>query len=194
MSERAREMAARVRAVSAEVFSWTADPRDWGRDEVDDAVAVWDALDRLIDSLTILRRDHAVVLARRVDDQYTANGVTIHREVPMTEEWNGSDVLDAMSETVIDANGEAIQAIPVEDARAVLPACLPGQTSSRWKITELRQRIPRPEQHRKRVYGDAYVARGPLAAAARRRKPSAVHQADTELSTELPGSSTSTGV
>lgn len=178
-----REFSDRIDAVLTEVASWTTDPREWGRPDLDGAGEVWDRLDRLITDLTILRRDHAVVLAHRIDDQqtlYTRDGtVIVHRDVPRTERWDGHAVLGALGDEMVSRDGEIVDAIPVDVARAVLPACVQGQTSSRWKITELRKVLDAPESFREVDYGDAVIARGPLPSRVRHARPPAVHEAAT---------------
>jgi len=158
------ELAAAVDAVETEVNKWEAPV--WGRDDVNAAVALWDSLDRLIGNLMILRRDHAIVLARRIPDQYTApvgNGtVTVHRNLPKTEKWNGAGVLLALSQTMIDSNGEMVAAIPYDTARKVIPACGDGQTSSKWKMGELRKAIPNATEFRDVEWGEAQIARGQM--------------------------------
>jgi hypothetical protein len=190
------EMSERLDAVRVETMTWTTDPRDWGRDDVDDAVEVWHRLHRLIGDLAILRRDHARVLARRIDDEHSATTrdgrITVHRQTERTDQWNGSDVIDALAVPMIDANGEVLPAIPADSARAVIPACEQGATSSRWKITELRKVVENADDFRRTVYGETTIALGPLPRALRR---SARPLADPdELSTEPPGASTGTGV
>lgn len=179
-----QELSDRIAGVMVEVASWTADPRDWGRSDLDGAVEVWDRLDRLMTDLAVLRRDHAVVLGRRVDDQQTAftrdGRVTIHRDVPRTERWDGHELLGELASPLIDGDtGEVLDAVPVDVLRAVVPACVQGQTSSRWKITELRKVVQNPERYREVDYGDALVARGPLPSRVRNAKPPPVQGADT---------------
>ena len=170
------EMADAIAAARTEVATWTSDPRDWGRADMDRAAEVWDRLDRLITDLTILRRDHGLVLARRVDDEFTAltrDGLlTVHRAVETSDQWDGDGVIDDMSEPLADANGEIVDAIRSDVLRDVLPACEPGATSSRWKVTAIRKRYPTVEKTRRRVvYGDAVIARGGKRSSQRHRKP-----------------------
>jgi hypothetical protein len=156
---------------------------NWERDDLDAATEVWDRLDRLITNAMILRRDIAVALARRTGDEHravTAGGaVTIHRRVESSEQWDGHGVLMALAEEVIDRDGELIGAVRLDVAQRVLPAVGPGQTSSKWKMTELRQVLPNADEYRKVVTGDALVARGPRPAAmraAQRRARNAVDE------------------
>jgi hypothetical protein len=167
-----------IAEVAGVVAYWgeTTDPRDWGRDDLDAAIEVWSRLDRLITDLGILRRDHAIVLGRRVDNEQSATTrdgrVTIHRDLPRTERWDGHRVLGELAAPLIDtATGEVVNAVDVEVLRRVVPACVQGQTSSRWKISELRKVLPQPEQFREVVYGDAVVARGPLSGPVRNARP-----------------------
>lgn len=182
MSDEARdtvspeELSDRIADVAAEVATWSdIDPRDWGRGDLDGAVEVWDRLDRLMIDLAILRRDHALTLARRVDNEqkaYTRDGpVMIHRDVPRNERWDGHRVLGELAEHLVNVDGELIDAVPVEVLRAVLPACVQGQTSSRWKITELRKVLEQPEAFREVDYGDAVIARGPVPSRVRNSRP-----------------------
>lgn len=183
-----QELSDRIADVLLEVAAWTADPRDWGRPDLDGAVEVWDRLDRLITDLTILRRDHAVVLARRIDNEQTAftrdGRIVIHRDTPRTERWDGHSLLGELADRIVDVNGEIHEAIDVDVARAVIPACVQGQTSSRWKVTELRKVVQNPEQFREVDYGDAVVARGPTPGRARNRRPPklqpSIHVSDDE--------------
>ena len=173
-----QELSDRIAAVMVEVASWSADPRDWGRSDLDGAVEVWDRLDRLMTDLAVLRRDHAVVLGRRVNDEQTAftrdGRVTIHRDVPRNERWDGHAVIGELAESLINKEtGEVVDAVDVETLRAVIPACVQGQTSSRWKITELRKVMQQPEAFREVDYGDAVIARGPLSARVRYARPPA---------------------
>lgn len=187
------ELSDRIAAVRVEVASWTTDPRDWGRPDLDGSGEVWDRLDRLIVDLTILRRDHAVVLARRVGDQatlYTRDGsVTVHRDVPRTERWDGHELLGKLAVRLISPDGEIVEAVPVDVARAVIPACVQGQTSSRWKITELRKVLDDPESFREVDYGDAVIARGPLPSRVRNAKP----PPEPAMSTDHPQLDVQTG-
>jgi hypothetical protein len=171
----AREMAAALDRIEVAVNALTDDPRDWDRDQIDAAVEVWERLDSIIASLALLRRDHGLVLARRLPDEYTAptrrGAVTVHRNVSTSETWDGHEVIGALATEVIDANGERISAIPVDVARAVIPSCKQGQTSSKWKITELRKVVDDADRYRHVVYGDATIGRGPLPAPLRNRRP-----------------------
>lgn len=178
------ELSDRIAAVLTEVSLWSTDPREWGRSDLDGAAEVWSRLDRLITDLTILRRDHAVVLARRIDDQqtlYTRDGaITVHRDVPRTERWDGHRLLGELAERIVDVNGEIHEAVPVDVLRSVVPACVQGQTSSRWKVTELRKVLDQPEQYREVDYGDAVIARGPLPSRVRHARPPDVHEVPDE--------------
>lgn len=170
------ELSDRIADVAAEVATWSdIDPRDWGRGDLDGAVEVWDRLDRLMTDLAIIRRDHALTLAHRVNNEqkaYTRDGpVMIHRDVPRNERWDGHRVLGELAEHLVNVDGEFVDAVPVEVLRAVLPACVQGQTSSRWKITELRKVLPQPEVFREVDYGDAVIARGPTSARVRNSRP-----------------------
>lgn len=154
----------RLDGVAELVDDWQI-PNDWGRDDVDTAVAVWDRLDHLIATLSVLRREHGITVARRIPDEYTAptrHGlVTVHTQTEKTETWDGHAVLGDLSEEVIDANGERIQAIPLDVARDVIPACGPGAVSSKWKVTRLRATRPEVEQrHHTVTWGDTLIARG----------------------------------
>ena len=180
-----QELSDRIADVMVEVATWTADPRDWGRSDLDGAVEVWDRLDRLMTDLAVLRRDHAVVLGRRVDDQQTAftrdGRVTIHRDVPRTERWDGHGLLGELASTLVDtASGEIVDAVPVDVLRAVVPACGQGATSSKWKISELRKVLQQPEAFREVDYGDAVIARGPIPSRVRNARPPAVQEPDTQ--------------
>lgn len=166
----AAEMADVLDQIQTAVDALTADPRDWDREQIDDAIGVWDRLDRLATSAQILRRDHAVVLARRLPDEYTAGPVTVHRTVEKTEAWDGHAVIADIASPVINADGERIDAVPVEILRDVLPACGQGAVSSKWKRTSLDRIDPEIAKQRRTVtYGDNLIARGPLAYQARRR-------------------------
>ena len=166
------EMSDAVDAVRVEAMTWTTDPREWGRDELDDAVEVWNRLDRLIADLTILRRDHALVLARRVDDEHIAvtrdGRITVHRTTPRTEQWDGAAVIDALATPMVDPNGELVPAIPADVVRAVVPACNEGATSSKWKVTALRKVVGNVDDYRHVVYGETTIGAGPLPRALRR--------------------------
>ncbi len=144
---------------------------EWGPDDVDAVTEAWDRVDRLITNLGIIRRDLAIALARRTSDEHTAitagGLVTVHRRVETSEQWDGAAVLMALAEEVIDRDGELIGAIRLDVAQRVLPACGPGQTSSKWKLTELRQAIPKADEYRKVQRGAALIARGPQSAALR---------------------------
>ena len=170
------EMSDALDRIEVAINALTTDPRDWGRTELDGAVEVWARFNRLIDSLMILRRDHAVVLARRIPDQYTATtrqgAETIHRTVPKNEAWDGHRLLGELAVPLVSLpDGDIIDAIPVDVARAVIPACEQGRTSSKWKVTEVRKRIPDAEKRlRKVTYGDAVVAPGPVPYQARRSR------------------------
>lgn len=170
-----QELSDRIAAVLLEVTTWTADPRDWGRADLDGAGEVWDRLDRLIIDLTILRRDHAVVLAHRIDDQqtlYTRDGaVTVHRDLPRSEKWDGHGVIGELADPMVTKDGDIIDAVPVDVLRDVLPACGPGATSSKWKVTALRQVLPSADEYREVTYGDAIIARGPIPSQVRHAKP-----------------------
>jgi hypothetical protein len=193
-----QELSDRIADVMVEVTTWTADPRDWGRSDLDGAVEVWDRLDRLMTDLAVLRRDHAVVLARRVDNEqtaYTRDGrITIHRAVPSTERWEGHELLGELAETLVDTTtGERVPAVELNVLRAVIPACGQGQTSSRWKVTELRKVMENPERYREVDYGDAVIARGPIPSRVRNARPPAVQGSDTEPE-KLPTTSAQDGV
>jgi hypothetical protein len=180
-----QELSDRIAAVMVEVTSWSADPREWGRSDLDGAVEVWDRLDRLMTDLAVLRRDHAVVLGRRVDNEQTAftrdGRVTVHRDVPRNERWDGHRVLGELAEPLVDTTtGEVVDAVAVDVLRAVIPACVQGQTSSRWKITELRKVMQQPEAFREVDYGDAVIARGPLPLRVRNARPPAESAAEPE--------------
>jgi hypothetical protein len=171
-----QELSDRIAGVLVEVAQWSADPRDWGRPDLDGAVEVWDRIDRLMTDLAILRRDHSVTLARRINNEQTAytrdGSITIHRDVPRNERWDGHRVLGELAIPLVDATtGEMVEAVPVDIARAVIPACVEGQTSSRWKVTELRKIGLQPETFREVDYGDAVVARGPLPSRVRHARP-----------------------
>jgi hypothetical protein len=84
----------------------------------------------------------------------------VHRTLPKTEKWDGAGVLHALSQTMIDSNGEMVAAIPYDTARAVIPACGDGQTSSKWKMGELRKAIPNAREFREVEWGEAQIARG----------------------------------
>lgn len=170
------ELSGALQAVEDEVNTWSLPL--WSQPDLDDAVAVWDQFDRLITNLAILRRDHATVLARRIHDEYSTGEVTVHRTLPKSEKWDGHGVLTALSESVIDANGEMIEAIPLEVARAVIPACGEGQTSSKWKMGALKQHIPNATQFRQVEWGEAQVGRGP--AYVRNQTPSTDQTADEQ--------------
>jgi hypothetical protein len=166
-------MSARLDAIVDEIGMMTTDPREWGREDLQGAVAVWDRLDRLIGELSVLRRDHAIVLANRLPDQYTAatahGAVTVHRNPLKTEAWDGHGVLADLAAPMIDGNGERLEAVPVSILRDVLPAVAQGATSSRWKVNELRKINPGIVESRRTVtWGDVLIARGPLPYAARR--------------------------
>jgi hypothetical protein len=182
-------MSDRIDTARVEATAWTTDPRDWGRDELDDAVEVWNRLNGLIGDLTILRRDHALVLARRLDDEHTAvtrdGRVTVHRTTPRSEQWDGSDVIDELSVPMVDPDGDIIPAIPADIVRAVVPACQQGSTSSKWKITELRKIVDNPERFRRIEYGETTIAAGPLPVALRRtaRPPDEIVTEPSGLST-----------
>jgi hypothetical protein len=171
------EMSARLTSILDEVTMMTTDPRDWGRADLQGAVAVWDRLDRLIDTLTVLRRDHAFVLARRLPDQYTAatihGAVTVHRNPTKNDLWDGHGLIGDLAETVINADGERIEAVPVDTLRSVLPACGQGATSSKWKITEVRKVLPDEVVAARHSveWGDTLIARGPLYVSRNSRPP-----------------------
>ena len=170
-----QELNQRLTAVEADTATWATHPGEWHREDVDDALEVWDRLDRLIDSLMALRHDYAHTLARRLPDQYTGdthNGrVTVHRTVDARHRWDGHGLVEALSRSLIDPDtGEVTRAIPTEVAAAVIPACGQGQTSSKWKISEVRKHVQADDFH-KVTYGDALIARGPLAYQARNTKP-----------------------
>lgn len=165
------ELVTHIAQVETDVNRWSTRADEWGRDEIADAVEAWDRLDRLITNLTILRHDYGTTLARRLPDEYTAatrgGAVTVHRSVSANHHWNGHDLIEALAEPMVDTTtGEHVQAIPVTVARAVIPACGQGQTSSKWKITEVRKRVEADKYHNV-DYGDATIARGPLAYQAR---------------------------
>jgi hypothetical protein len=152
--------------VKVQISMLTTDPREWSRDDVDMAAEVWHRLDRLITDLMILRRDHGIVLAHRVDDEFTAltrdGNITLHRKPEKTEQWDGAGVLDDLAQPMIDANGEKVDAVPADTLRKVLPACEPGKVSSKWKRTALRQVVPGVEDSRLTVTdGEVLIARGP---------------------------------
>ena len=173
-----QELSDRIAAVLVEVAQWTIDPRDWGRSDLDGAVEVWDRLDRLMTDLAVLRRDHAVVLARRIDNEakaYTRDGsIVIHRDIPRNERWDGHRVIGELAAPLVDTTtGEMVQAVPIDVLRDVLPACGQGATSSKWKITALRKVLQNPEDFREVDYGDAVIARGPLPSRVRNTKPPA---------------------
>jgi len=172
-----QEMSDAIAEVAAIVIYWseTTDPAEWGRDDLDTAVEVWDRLDRLMTDLAILRRAHGIVLARRIDNERTAitrdGPTTIHRDLPRTERWDGHRVIAELAVELVDTDtGEVVQAVDVDVLRRVLPACGEGQTSSKWKISELRKEI-QADQYREVTYGDAVIARGPLAAQVRNTRP-----------------------
>jgi hypothetical protein len=171
----------RLEAIETDVNALRVDA-EWGRDDVDAATEAWDRIDRLITNLGILRRDLAIALARRTDDEHTAvtagGLVTVHRRVETSEQWDGAGVLMALAEEVIDRDGELIGAIRLDVAQRVLPACGPGQTSSKWKLSELRQVIPKADEYRKVQRGAALIARGPQSAALR----AATRRSSTESS------------
>jgi hypothetical protein len=173
-----QELSDRIATLLAEVASWQADPRGWGRDDLDGAIEVWDRLDRLITDLTIIRRDHAVTLAHRISDEHTgttrSGPVTVHRDTPRSERWDGHGLLGELAEQMITADGEIVDAVPVDVLRDVVPACAQGQTSSKWKVTELRKVLPKPEDFREVEYGIAIVARGPVPGRLRNLRPPAV--------------------
>jgi len=171
-----QELSDRIAAVMVEVATWMVDPSEWGRDDLDTAIEVWNRLDRLMIDLAVLRRDHARVLARRVDNEQTVitrdGSVTIHRDVPRNEKWDGHRVLGELAAPLIDADtGEVVEAVDVEVLRRVIPACVQGQTSSRWKITELRKEMQNPEHLRSVEYGDAVIARGPMPGQVKHARP-----------------------
>ena len=170
-----QELSDRIAAVLLEGDDMDRDPRDWGRADLDVAGEVWDRLDRLIIDLTILRRDHAVVLAHRIDDQqtlYTRDGfVTVHRDLPRSEKWDGHGVIGELADPMVTKDGDIIDAVPVDVLRDVLPACGPGATSSKWKVTALRQVLPSADEYREVTYGDTIIARGPIPSQVRHAKP-----------------------
>lgn len=171
------ELSDRIAATQAEVATWTVNPAEWGREELDAAVEVWDRLDRLMTDLSILRREHAVELARRVDDERTSitrdGPVTVHRDIQRAERWDGHAVLGELAAPLIDiVNGELVDAITVEVLRTVLPAVGTGQTSSKWKISGLRKAMQNPERFRQVEYGTAVVVRGPQPSQTRNARPS----------------------
>ena len=150
-----------VAAIDADINALDIDA-DWDRDDIDDAVKLWDRLDKLITNAMIVRRDHGVILARRIPDEHTTgDGITVHRTVESHHEWDGHAVLGALAKPLVDTGtGEMVEAIPLTDARDVIPACGQGATSSKWKITELRKRLD-PTPFHKVEYGSSIIARGP---------------------------------
>ncbi len=150
-----------VAAIDASVNELDVDA-DWARQDIDYAVELWDRLDKLITNAMIVRRDHGVILARRIPDEYTtADGLTVHRTIETHHEWDGHAVLGALAQPLVNIDtGEMVEAIPLADARDVIPACGQGATSSKWKITELRKRLD-PTPFHKVEYGSSIIARGP---------------------------------
>ena len=171
------EMSDVLGRIADQVGNLTTDPREWGRGDVDASIEVWNRLDKIITDLTILRRDHAVVAATRIDDEHTAvtrDGIiTVHRDTETTTVWDGAGVLDDLAQTVIDANGERIDAVPVDTLRKVIPACEPGKTSSKWRVRDLAQVSPGIVRARSKVTdGDTMIKRGGSFTRNRYRKPS----------------------
>jgi hypothetical protein len=159
------EVIARLAGIESELDSLLPAANSWGRDDVDAAVEVWDRYDRLISLLMLIRRDHGMVLARRLPDQYTtvlASGerVTVHRETPKKEQWDGWQILGDLAQPVVNPDGELLDAIPVDVARKVIPACGQGAVSSKWKITELANLL-NPDDYRTVTWDDPVIARGP---------------------------------
>jgi hypothetical protein len=173
-----QEMADKLDEISVRLSMLTTDPREWGRGDVDASVEVWHRLDRLITDLSILRRDHGIVLGHRIPDEFTAltrdGTITVHRQTETSHQWDGDGVITDLSTPMIDTEtGELTAAIPADVLRKVLPACGPGATSSKWNVTALRQVVPKSEGTRhKVVYGETLIGRGGLRAKNRKpRKP-----------------------
>jgi len=179
----------RVGALDLEINDLDIDA-NWARQDLDYAVELWDRLDKLITNAMIRRREHAVILARRIDGDYTtADGaITVHRTIETSHQWDGHGLLGALAKPLVDTDtGEVIKAIPLNTARDVIPACGEGATSSKWKITEVRKRL-NPEGFHNVEYGSAIIAKGPNTYGKNKTPKTPSPQASTD---EPPASTTS---
>jgi hypothetical protein len=163
MSDALAEISARLATLGE-----TNPATEWGRGDVDRGIEVWNRLDRLMADVATLRRQHAVTLGHRIGKgdylALTRDGtITVHRETETNHQWDGHAVLGELAQRLADMQtGDIVEAIPLDVARAVIPACGQGAVSSKWKVTELRKAIPDAETRlHKTKFGDAMIARGP---------------------------------
>ena len=106
----------------------------------DDLAHMWHRLDELRDALTVWVRDVAIELGDRIaadpEPFHTPATGGLYAERRTTSKWDGYKVLRTLADTFVDPDtGVKVDAIPVDVLEVVLPACKPGQTSSKWNAT-----------------------------------------------------------
>jgi hypothetical protein len=133
-------------------------------DDLDALIDVWDALDIAHRVLGVIARDYSTAIADRLDGQeYTHQRVgPLHPEQSRREQWRGHDLIAVLAQPVADTDtGQVIDAVPVDTLRAVLPACATDrETSSRWKVSGLRDRGVDVDRYRAVEYGTPVLRRG----------------------------------
>lgn len=135
-------------------------------DDVDDLLALWTALRAVERGLGVIARQWSIDAAERVeargDREYrTRTGDLFHVERSKRERWRGYDLLAALSDRMVDGDGELVDAIPTRVLRDVLPACGDEDaTSSRWRTTGLRGLVD-IDRYRDVEYGPAEIRTGP---------------------------------
>jgi hypothetical protein len=112
--------------------------------DVDETLKCWAIVDEIITDLSVLRSEMSNIAAKIIPIGYTTEDgeLEVHTVTPTNTKWDGHGILNALGVPLIDQNsGEVIRAVPVDVLQDVLPACGKGATSSKWKITKLKDHI-----------------------------------------------------
>lgn len=138
-----------------------AQPDDW---PIDDALVVWEILDRVCQLARMVLYRHGCVLAARLPDEYDHHEIgKVHTQVESKVKWDGAAVLNALSQPMVNQEtGEKdVPAVRLDILRKVLPAVQPGNTSSRWNKSGLTAAGIQPGMYSETEWGSKVLRRGP---------------------------------
>lgn len=124
----------------------------------DERINLWLVLDDLADELRMVLRDLETDATLALVDLDVPEGrvynaghdvVTMGRRQVGGDKWAGWALCGALAVEMIDPDtGEMIRAVPLDVVRSTVPGCADDAlTSSRWRVTALRQLVDDAERY-----------------------------------------------
>ncbi len=127
-------------------------------DGIDELAARWKRIRDVARILAVVERDYCNAVGdlladreySRKDGYPLADGTRIRHEQRTTEKWQGRRLLRAISTPMVDpSTGEVTEAVPLRVLADIIPGVgTDDQTSSKWKLTGLRNIDVDPDDYR----------------------------------------------